>query len=849
MSRYLTKAQVRELLFMLDGERYDDIDNYRELKRILFNELPNYYGKRKFRSIRAYINREIMPQRIQNIADDLDIFNSYTPPQQLTRLTPSALTIKDRIIQQINSGKDFDADFSSFDDLTQETYLLALTESLKNLKLKNRNKYLTLTLDYGGDNICMRVINSKTLEHIKRLIEIIEGKINDDIEDFADSDQALLFAFMKLQGFSLEWYDYEKPHKDGGYFPYFNLNQDLDLSLFGIYHNDEEANYSDNCFTLAAINSKLFTNDEIQYIRSLINTRYLPRDDLKEIANIMNIEIDIYYYNEKRKKIDKAVRFNKNETLRNLRLLLRCGHYMLYHDELVPNNKYDVKNLNTLLSKMFENHEFRYIQDFSKAEKFIVSEFEFDKLEYPSYCVRQFNINTKHKQNHNHNHNELATVLSSTFNNNTFHFVKLHPIKTENLFDSMNDKTLIYVPDLKGVVFPNADIQVKPLIYRNTVQQITLRRNDKVVYIRNFKSLTSIDASNKDINSFDELRCKIEKTLKDKFNVDINQFSTLPIMTFNIAHQMGVFDDVYELSGIVKSFAQKCIRGGLVRTLYDGCFEVDDVTCFDLNSSYGTSMTQMNGIPKGKPKPFYKHIPDNACYYWVQVNIKNISSDKLGRYGFVNEGINFVDSITLNEIKKYVKCDIEIINGYYFDEGFNDNLKHVVHSIFDLRKVDELNKMGKNMLSSLYGKSLQNAQQFKIKMVHKNEMNKFIGQNGNYIYTITKNKNDMYTVKLLKSLNLNFNIPQFGVSVLSESRKRLNDVIYKCSTLNIPIYAIKTDSIVVDNDKVDILPITIGNELGQFKIEYIAKNIKFTSPKCYKAILNDDSIRTRGKVN
>ena len=32
MSRYLTKTQVRELLFMLDGERYDDIDNYRDLK-------------------------------------------------------------------------------------------------------------------------------------------------------------------------------------------------------------------------------------------------------------------------------------------------------------------------------------------------------------------------------------------------------------------------------------------------------------------------------------------------------------------------------------------------------------------------------------------------------------------------------------------------------------------------------------------------------------------------------------------------------------------------------------------------------------------------------------------------
>ena len=546
---------------MLDGERYDDIDKYRELKRILFNSLPNYYGKRKYSSIKSYINREIIPQRIQNIADDLEIFNSYVPPQHLTRLNTAALNIKDRITQHVNEGRDFNIDFKNVDDQTQETYLLGLIESLKSLKLRNRNKYLTLTLDYGGDNVCMRVINSKTIEHIKRLIEILEGRITDDVEDFTDSDQALLFAFMKLQGFSLEWYEYEKPSKDGGYFPYFNLNQDLDLSLFGIYHNDEEANYSDNCFTLAAINSKLFTNDEIQYIRSLINTRYLPRDDLKEIANIMNIEIDTYYYNEKRKKIDKAVRFNQNKTLRNLRLLLRCGHYMLYHDELVPENKYGVKNLNTLLTKMFENHEFIEIQDFSKAEKFIVSEFEFDKLEYQNYCVRQFNLTSKQ--------NEFNLILSATFDNNTFHFVKHRPIKIENLFDSIPDKTLIYVPDLKGVVFHNSSIQTKSLRYRNTTQQITLRRNDKVIHIRNFKSLTSIDANDKDINEFDKLRNKITEILKDKLNVDINQFTTLPIMTFNVAHQFGVFDDVYELSGVVKSFAQKCIRSGLVKTLYD----------------------------------------------------------------------------------------------------------------------------------------------------------------------------------------------------------------------------------------------------------------------------------------
>ena len=42
----------------------------------------------------------------------------------------------------------------------------------------------------------------KVGDTVKVHFEIIEGKINDDIEDFADSDQALLFAFMKLQGYA-----------------------------------------------------------------------------------------------------------------------------------------------------------------------------------------------------------------------------------------------------------------------------------------------------------------------------------------------------------------------------------------------------------------------------------------------------------------------------------------------------------------------------------------------------------------------------------------------------------------------------------------------------------------------
>ena len=145
-------------------------------------------------------------------------------------------------------------------------------------------------------------------------------------------------------------------------------------------------------------------------------------------------------------------------------------------------------------------------------------------------------------------------------------------------------------------------------------------------------------------------------------------------MSLSAAFKHGCFDGVYAFSGIVKAFAKRSIHGGLIKTLYDRCFEVDDVKCFDINSSYGTSMNTMQGIPKGMPKQFYKVIPSNACYAFIQLNISNIRNDKLGRYGFIQEGINFVDSVLYDEIIKFVDCDVEIINGYYFYEGYNNKI-------------------------------------------------------------------------------------------------------------------------------------------------------------------------------
>lgn len=842
MSKFLNKTQIIELLDLLNVN-HDGINKYNELKRMLFNEIPMYYGKRKYANVKKYINDIIIPERIQQMADDLDIFNNYQPPQPIQRIQPAALTIKDNIIRQVNNYNNFDVDFGNENFDTQDSYLVALLQSIKSLNPHYKNNYLVLRLRFEDGSECMRVINTYTLQHIQHLIDVLEGKVNDNVEDYTDSDQAILQGFLKLTGYSLEWYDYKFDWKVFGYFPYYNMIEDLDLSIFGIYHNEQEANYNDNCFIHAAVESKLFTNEEIDLMRSMINTRYIPRDDVKYIAEVLNVQIDTYYYNEKRKKIDKAVRFNKGAS-RCLRLLIRCGHGMLYHDELVPSNKYDVKNLNTLITRMIDNHELKYIHDVSGAEKFMTFNFNYDKLEYPPCSVKPF-INKNKPSAFNY-------VSAAIFENGMFHF-KTRTIPYYELIDKFDGNTLIYLPSLQELkdVFTNGKYYVKLSMYRQTVQQIRLFTNEKTIILRNFQSLTSIDAHEMNINEFFKLVVYVKQTLKDKLNININDYSTLPKISLATAFNYGCFDDIYCMSGIPKSFASKCIHGGLVKTLYDKCFEVENVKCLDINSSYGSSMAVMRGIPKGAPKPFYDKIPDDSNYAFIQVNISNIKNDKLGRYGFIHEGVNFIDSVLYNELLKYVDCDIKIINGYYFNEGFNDKINLLSKILYQLRSDEKLNKLGKNLLSSLYGKSLQNSQQFIIRFVQREKLNEFIATHGNFIYEMTKNKkNDIYTVKLLKSLNLNYNLPHFGVQVLSESRKRMNDIINYCHEQEISIYAIKTDSFVIPNDRLKDFEqkYKLGHELGMFKIEYEAEHVKFTSKTTYKAILTDGTIRTRGKV-
>ena len=287
--------------------------------------------------------------------------------------------------------------------------------------------------------------------------------------------------------------------------------------------------------------------------------------------------------------------------------------------------------------------------------------YDFQHLEYTPIAVRltkQTNCKPK----------GITLVTAATYDttDNSFRVVlnrKAEAIVNSRLFDALGDKTLVYMPDLKNIVSAiplSNNYKVTPIIYRKTVQQIKITsvNANKTVWLRSMKALTSIDTTSYNIREFTKFVNTIRNLIREKLNINLDDYTSLPKMSYDAACKYGCFNNVYSVSGIIQAFAKSCIHGGLIRTLHGKCFEVDDVTCLDINSSYGTSMHVMQGIPKGQPKPFYNQIPNDACYALIQCNISNISSDKLGCYSFIKEGINFVDSIMLDEIKKYVESRI-----------------------------------------------------------------------------------------------------------------------------------------------------------------------------------------------
>ena len=181
----------------------------------------------------------------------------------------------------------------------------------------------------------------------------------------------------------------------------------------------------------------------------------------------------------------------------------------------------------------------------------------------------------------------------------------------------------------------------------------------------------------------------------------------------------------------------------------------------------------------------------------------------------LNDKIIYVDKIELEDLIKYQNVNFQIIKGYYWNEGFNTNIKELIQKLFNTRKQLKAEEnprevIYKLILNSAYGKLIQKAHDTETKIISGNKnIDTFLSRNYNEIKSYTKydTREGMEKARIEKTAGrkLHFNFPHLGAYILSMSKRIMNEVITTAEDNNLNIYYQDTDSIHLKSEDLTIL--------------------------------------------
>jgi hypothetical protein len=369
---------------------------------------------------------------------------------------------------------------------------------------------------------------------------------------------------------------------------------------------------------------------------------------------------------------------------------------------------------------------------------------------------------------------------------------------------------------------------------------------------------------------------KFRNMMKETTGLDIIDYLTIASISHAYLVKMGCYEDVYELSGIVREFIQRCVVGGRTMCANNEKQIVNTPTDdFDAKSLYPSAMCRMKGFLKGKPKIIPTDQLNNKSFYedkdgyFVKVKITKVGKNRSfpllskmtdkGVRMFSNDLIGevlYLDKTTLEDAKEFQGIEWEVLLGVYYDEGHNPKIRKVMKDLYENRQKyqrdkNPVEKVYKLLMNSSYGKSILKPIETDIKYVKKDHLNDFVNNYYNFIrhYTLSS-CGKTYKVYLYKAIDDHFNNAQVGVEILSMSKRIMNEVICLGEDNNIPIYYQDTDSLHLPSNKVKKLGRLfkkeykrelIGEGTGQFHTDfelngatdiYAEKSI-FLGKKCY----------------
>jgi hypothetical protein len=355
------------------------------------------------------------------------------------------------------------------------------------------------------------------------------------------------------------------------------------------------------------------------------------------------------------------------------------------------------------------------------------------------------------------------------------------------------------------------------------------------------------------------------KTIAEITEGKMSVFDSLTIssLTNKYMGMMGAFDGVYEMCGALRDYASQSVTGGrvLVNERFKKKVIEGKIADYDGVSLYPSSIYRLckeYGLPIGKAQKIIDMMNiEQYDYYIVNARITQINKKQdMPFISFKNaEGIlNYtneipecgyidvcIDRYTLEDYKTFHQIEYSLIDGIFWNEGFNKKMGEVVEKLFNERlrykKLgnDALQLILKLMMNSSYGKTIISKSTTRTEIKdHSNEkkFNEYIDKN---FYTIKEIQqiNDRQSMITRTQFDKSYNMAHIGTMILSTSKRIMNEVFDIANTHGLNIYYTDTDSIHMDYDAVPKLEEEFlkkynrqltGKNMGQFHIDFSMKH-------------------------
>lgn len=341
-------------------------------------------------------------------------------------------------------------------------------------------------------------------------------------------------------------------------------------------------------------------------------------------------------------------------------------------------------------------------------------------------------------------------------------------------------------------------------------------------------------------------------------------FDYLTISSLTNAYMQlnGCFDNVYGVVGNLRQFISNAVTGGRVQVNEKYLKKIINgkIADYDGVSLYPSAISRLckeRGLPTGMAKPidvYTKEELDKYSYYIVKVKITKINKyqqlpmvcykDDNGILQYTNKVdkpiISYIDMITLEDWINFQKIEYEILDGVYWNNGYNKKMGDCIDTIFNDRLKykkegnEAMQQVLKLMMNSSYGKTIMKKSTTRFNIISEDYHDRYLETwFSNIIYT-EKLPNGEYKVKEC-SYDDSVNYGHVGVFILSYSKRIMNEVFDVANDLDCPLYYTDTDSIHCNYNDVSKIEegfqqrygrILTGKQLGQFHIDFDLKGAK-----------------------